>query len=54
MILIEDILKGSLSTKDKLAPSYINNKNPKFLEIDGKYFSGIMIVDYTRENNDIL
>ncbi len=37
-----------------MAPSYINNKNPKFLEIDGKFYSGILVIDYYREYNDIL
>lgn len=40
--------------KDKIAPTYINNKNPKFLEIDEKYYTGIIIVDYYRECTDIL
>lgn len=37
-----------------MAPSYINNKNPKYLEIDGKYFGGILIIDYYREYSDII
>ena len=37
-----------------MAPSYINNKNPKYLEIDGKFFGGILIIDYYREYNDII
>lgn len=37
-----------------MAPSYINNKNPKYLEIDGKYYCGILIIDYYREYNDII
>lgn len=32
-----------------MSPSYINNKNPKFLEIDGIFFSGIIVIDYYRE-----
>ena len=43
-----------MSIKDKLAPSYINNKNPKFLEIDGSFYSGLLIIDYYREYTDIL
>ena len=37
-----------------MAPSYINNKNPKYLEIDGKFYSGILIIDYYREYSDII
>ena len=37
-----------------MAPSYINNKNPKYLEIDGKYYTGILVVDYYREYSEIL
>lgn len=43
-----------LTIKDKLAPGYIITKNPKYLEIDGKYYSGILIIDYSREYNDII
>lgn len=51
---IEEFYTGILETKDKMAPSYINNKNPKYLEIDGKFYSGILIIDYYREYNDII
>ena len=37
-----------------MSPSYINNKNPKFLEIDGTFFSGILVIDYAREYNEII
>ena len=37
-----------------MAPSYINNKNPKFLEIDSRLYSGVLIIDYYREYSDIL
>ncbi len=37
-----------------MAPGYINNKNPKYLEIDGKYYGGILVIDYYREYNEIL
>ena len=37
-----------------MAPSYINNKNPKFLEIDSRLYSGVLIIDYYREYSEIL
>lgn len=37
-----------------MAPSYINNKNPKFLEIDRRFYSGILVIDYYREYSEIL
>ncbi len=37
-----------------MAPSYINNKNPKFLEIDERCSCGILIIDYFREYNEII
>ncbi len=37
-----------------MAPGYINNKNPKYLEIDGMFYSGILVIDYYREYSEIL
>lgn len=37
-----------------MSPSYINNKNPKFLEIDGNFFGGIIVIDYYREYSEII
>ena len=51
---IDDFYKGILNVKDRMAPSYINNKNPKYLEIDGRYYSGILVIDYYREYSEIL
>lgn len=53
-IIIQDFYEGILNIKDKMAPSYINNKNPKFLEIDGKFYSGVFVIDYYREYSDII
>lgn len=54
MVFIENFYEGILNIKDKMSPSYINNKNPKYLEIDGKFYSGILIIDYYREYSDII
>lgn len=40
--------------KDFLAPSYINFSNPKYAEIDGVYYSTLIITNYSRENYDLL
>lgn len=37
-----------------MAPSYINYKNPKYLEVDGKFYAGILIIDYYREYSEII
>ena len=40
--------------QDEIAPSFINLNNPKYLEIDNLYYSGLIVVNYYREQNDIL
>ena len=37
-----------------LSPSYINLSNPKYFEMDGVYYSTLIITDYSRENFDLL
>ena len=51
---IENFYEGTLSSKDKISPSYISIKNPKFIEIDGTYNAGILVIDYYREISDLL
>lgn len=48
------IFKGSITKKDKFLPSYVSNINPKYLEIDNVFYSGLIIADYNKENNDII
>lgn len=47
-------MKGALKEKDKLSPGYISLKNPKYIEIDGKFYSGLFVVDYPREFNYLI
>ncbi len=47
-------IDGEFCLKDKISPAYINLNNPKYIEIDNMYFSGIIIVNYYREYNDLI
>lgn len=47
-------LDGIYTDKDYLAPSYINFSNPKYAEVDGIYYSTLIITNYSRENYDLL
>ena len=49
-----DFLEGSFSDKDYLAPSYINLSNPKYIEIDNNYYSSLLIINYFREQTDLI
>ena len=40
--------------QDEIAPSYINMQNPKYIEIDSLFYSSLIVVNYNREQNDIL
>lgn len=48
------IEKGSFNTKDFIAPSYINITNPKYLEIDNIYYSTLMVINYSREQSELI
>lgn len=37
-----------------LAPSYVDNQNPRYFEIDNMYFIGLIVIDYYREYTDII
>lgn len=45
---------GMYNSKDYLSPSYINLNSPKFIEINGNYYSSLFVVDYAREQNDLI
>ena len=50
----DNIKLGSFSYKDYISGSYINNKNPRYLEINNIYYSSLIIVNYYREYNDLI
>ena len=50
----DNFFSGGINQNDEIAPSYINFKNPKYVEIDGLYYSGLIVVNYYREQTDLL
>lgn len=48
------IEEGFFQEKDFISPTYINLNNPKYLEIDEYFYSGIIIVNYYREYNELI
>ena len=46
--------EGIVNINDYISPSYIDTKNPKYIEIDGLYYSSIICVDYNRENKNLI
>ena len=50
----DNFFEGSINKKDEIAPAYINLQNPKYLEIDNLYYGGLIVVDYYREQTDII
>ncbi len=49
-----NIFSGIVQEKDKIIPAYLNLQNPKYLEIDNLYYSGLIAVDYYREQTDLI
>ena len=49
-----EFLNGIILKKDNMAPSYINTTNPKYFEIENTFYSGLIIVNYNREYNDLI
>ena len=47
-------IEGVFNKKDYLSPSYIDLNNPQYIKIDGTYYSGLLIVDYLREQSDLI
>lgn len=49
-----DFFSGVITQKDEIAPSYINLINPKYIEIDNNYYSTLIIVNYFREQTELI
>lgn len=49
-----EFYEGCYKTKDLISPSYINLTNSKYIEIDGEYYSGIIISNYYRKYTDLI
>ena len=45
---------GTISKLDRIVPSFVDNRNPKYLVIDGALYGGILIIDYYREYEDLI
>ena len=40
--------------KNELSPGYISFRNPRYIEIDDMFYSSLLLVDYHREQNDLI
>ena len=49
-----EIYEGAITNKDKISPTYINLNNPKYIEINEAYYSGIIISNYNREYEELI
>ena len=49
-----EIYEGAIKEIDVISPTYINLNNPKYIEINETYYSGIIINNYNREYENII
>ena len=49
-----NIYDGIIKDEDNILPAYINLNDPKYLEIDNLYYGGLIVVNYYREQTDII
>ena len=49
-----EIYDGAFTEKDYISPSYIDLSNPRYIEIDNIYYTGLLVVNYNREQTEIL
>ena len=51
---INNFFSGIFSKKDLISPAYVNMQNPKYFEVDNLYYSSLFVVNYYREQTDLL
>ena len=51
---INNFCSGIFSKKDLISPAYVNMQNPKYFEVDNLYYSSLIVVNYYREQTDLL
>ena len=51
---IKNFFSGIFSKKDLISPAYVNMQNPKYFEVDNLYYSSLIVVNYYREQTDLL
>jgi len=49
-----EIYEGGIKSEDEISPTYINLNNPRYIEIDEIYYSGIIISNYNREYQELI
>ena len=50
----DKIKEGIFFELDYISPSYIDKRNPKFLEIDGLKYCGLLITNYNRQYQELI
>ena len=51
---INNFFAGIFSKKDLISPAYVNMQNPIYFEVDNLYYSSLIVVNYYREQTDLL
>ena len=50
----DKIKEGIFFELDYISPSYIDKRNPKYLEIDGLKYCGLLITNYNRQQQELI
>ena len=45
---------GTVNKLDTIVPSFVDNRNPKYVSINGFLYGGILIIDYYREYDELI